>query len=368
MTGVVSMQAPPGALRRYMPAALAKLFNDQDADVGSKLVGIFALLIAANVLAWLWALIAFRDYPVLVGTAFLAYAFGLRHAVDADHIAAIDNVTRKLMQEGKRPIGVGFFFSLGHSTVVVLASAVIALTASALEGRFHGFKLVGGSIGTLVSAIFLFLVAAANFVILLSVYRTFREVRRGGAFVEEDLNHLLARRGVLGRVFRPMFRMIVRSWHMYPLGFLFGLGFDTATEIGVLGIAAAQASKGLPIWSIMVFPALFTAGMSLVDTADGALMLGAYGWAFTKPIRKLYYNLTITFVSVLVGGIVTLGLLADRLNLEGPFWSYIGTLNDHFGSLGYLIIAIFVLSWLVAIAIYRLARFDRVESRVSAGA
>jgi nickel/cobalt transporter (NiCoT) family protein len=206
----------------------------------------------------------------------------------------------------------------------------------------------------------------------LSVYRTFQEVRRGGAFVEEDLNHLLAQRGILGRLFRPMFRLISRSWHMYPLGFLFGLGFDTATEIGVLGIAAAQASKGLPIWSIMVFPALFTAGMSLVDTTDGVLMLGAYGWAFTKPIRKLYYNLTITFVSVLVavliGGIEALGLLADRLNLEGPFWFYIGTLNDNFGSLGYLIIAIFVLSWLISIAVYRLARFDRIESRVSASA
>jgi high-affinity nickel-transport protein len=355
-----------------MPAALFKLFNDRDAELGNKLIGIYGLLIAANVLAWVWALIAFRDYPVLVGTAFLAYAFGLRHAVDADHIAAIDNVTRKLMQEGKRPIGVGFFFALGHSTVVVLASAVIALTTSALQGRFDGLKLVGGTIGTLVSAIFLLLVAAANFVILLSVYRTFQVVRHGGAFVEEDLNHLLAQRGVLGRLFRPMFRLISRSWHMYPLGFLFGLGFDTATEIGVLGIAAAQASKGLPIWSIMVFPALFTAGMSLVDTTDGVLMLGAYGWAFTKPIRKLYYNLTITFVSVLVavliGGIEALGLLADRLNLEGPFWLYIGTLNDHFGSLGYLIIAIFVVSWLVSITVYRLARFDRIESRVNASA
>ena len=355
-----------------MSAALFKLFNDRDAELGNKLIGIYGLLIAANVLAWVWALIAFRDYPVLVGTAFLAYAFGLRHAVDADHIAAIDNVTRKLMQEGKRPIGVGFFFALGHSTVVVLASAVIALTTSALQGRFDGLKLVGGTIGTLVSAIFLLLVAAANFVILLSVYRTFQVVRHGGAFVEEDLNHLLAQRGVLGRLFRPMFRLISRSWHMYPLGFLFGLGFDTATEIGVLGIAAAQASKGLPIWSIMVFPALFTAGMSLVDTTDGVLMLGAYGWAFTKPIRKLYYNLTITFVSVLIavliGGIEALGLLADRLNLEGPFWLYIGTLNDHFGSLGYLIIAIFVVSWLVSITVYRLARFDRVESRVNASA
>jgi high-affinity nickel-transport protein len=355
-----------------MRTALAKLFNDQDAELGAKLVGIYGMLVGANILAWVWALIAFHDYPVLVGTAFLAYAFGLRHAVDADHIAAIDNVTRKLMQEGKRPLGVGLFFSLGHSTVVVLASAVIALTTSALQGRFDLVKLVGGTVGTLVSASFLFLVAAANFVILLSVYRTFRQVRRGGAFVEEDLNHLLAQRGLLGRLFRPMFRLVSRGWHMYPLGVLFGLGFDTATEIGVLGISAAEASKGLPIWSIMVFPALFTAGMSLVDTTDGVLMLGAYGWAFTKPIRKLYYNLTITLVSVLVavliGGIEALGLLADRMNLDGPFWLFIGTLNDHFGSLGYLIIAIFVASWLLSIAIYRLARLDHVDGRMNANA
>jgi high-affinity nickel-transport protein len=358
-------------LRRFvMRLPLAKLFNDQDAELGAKLIGIYGVLVAANILAWVWALIAFHEYPVLVGTAFLAYTFGLRHAVDADHIAAIDNVTRKLMQEGKRPVAVGLFFSLGHSTVVVLASVAIALTTSALEGRFEAFKVVGGVIGTLVSALFLFLVAGANFLILRSVYQTFQKVRRGGTFVEEDLNHLLAQRGLLARLFRPMFRLVSRSWHMYPLGFLFGLGFDTATEIGLLGIAAAEASKGLPIWSIMVFPALFTAGMSLIDTTDGVLMLGAYGWAFTKPIRKLYYNLTITFVSVLVavliGGIEALGLLADRLNLEGPFWALIGALNDNFGSLGYLIIAIFAASWLVSIAIYRLGRLDRLEHTPSA--
>jgi high-affinity nickel-transport protein len=348
-----------------MQANLVTLFNDRPAALGKKLAGIYIVLIAANVASWVWALTAFHDYPVLIGTAFLAYTFGLRHAVDADHIAAIDNVTRKLMQEGKRPIAVGFFFSLGHSTVVVLASAAIALTTTALQGRFESFRLVGGTLGTLVSALFLFLVAAANLVILLSVYRTFRTVRRGGAFIENDLDHLLAQRGILNRFFRPMFRLVARSWHMYPLGFLFGLGFDTATEIGVLGIAAAEASKGLPIWSIMVFPALFTAGMSLIDTTDGVMMLGAYGWAFRKPIRKLYYNLTITFVSVLVavliGGIEALGLVADRFALAGPFWSLIGALNDNFGSLGYLIIAIFAACWLISIAVYRLGRFDRLE-------
>jgi high-affinity nickel-transport protein len=343
----------------------AKLFNDRDAELAGKVAGIYVVLILGNVLAWVWALLAFHDYPVLIGTAFLAYTFGLRHAVDADHIAAIDNVTRKLMQEGKRPVAVGFFFSLGHSTIVVLASAAIALATATLQGRFESFRMVGGVIGTLVSALFLFLVAAANFTVLCSVYRTFRSVRRGGAYVEEDLNRLLAQRGFLGRLFRPVFRLVSRSWHMYPLGLLFGLGFDTATEIALLGIAAAEASQGLPIWSIMVFPALFTAGMSLIDTTDGVLMLGAYGWAFNKPIRKLYYNLTITFVSVvvavLIGGIEALGLIADRLSLAGPFWRFIGALNENFGSLGYLIIAIFIASWLISIAVYRLGRFDRLE-------
>jgi high-affinity nickel-transport protein len=348
-----------------MRASIARLFNDRDAELAGRVAGIYAVLVAANVLAWIWALLAFHDYPVLIGTAFLAYTFGLRHAVDADHIAAIDNVTRKLMQEGKKPVAVGLFFSLGHSTVVVLASVAIALATTALQGRFAALKIVGGLIGTSVSVVFLFLVAAANFVILCSVYRTFQRVRRGGAYIEEDVDHLLAQRGLLGRLFRPMFHFVSQSWHMYPLGILFGLGFDTATEVGLLGISAAEASKGLPIWSIMVFSALFTAGMSLIDTTDGVLMLGAYGWALTKPVRKLYYNLTITFVSVLVavliGGIEALGLVADRMNLEGPFWSFIGTLNDNFGSLGYLIIAIFVGSWLISIAIYRLGRFDRLE-------
>jgi len=347
-----------------MRITFGKLFN---AELGGKIIGLYAVLIGANVLAWIWALLAFHHYPLLVGTAFLAYAFGLRHAVDADHIAAIDNVTRKLMQEDKRAVSVGLFFSLGHSTVVVLASAAIALATGAFEGRFDALKLIGGVIGTLVSVVFLVLVAAANLVILRSVYRTFRQVRRGGAFVEEDLNRLLAQRGLLGRLFRPMFRLVARSWHMYPLGFLFGLGFDTATEIGLLGISAAQASKGLPIWSIMAFPALFTAGMSLVDTTDGVLMLGAYGWAFAKPIRKLYYNLTITLISVLValliGGIEALGLVAEQFRLQGPFWRLIDALNDNFGSLGYLIIAIFVAAWLVSMAVYRLRRLDWEPAR-----
>ena len=333
--------------------------------LGGRIFGLYAVLLVANMSAWMWALVAFRDYPVLLGTALLAYSFGVRHAVDADHIAAIDNVTRKLMQAGQRPIGVGFYFSLGHSTVVVLASLALALAAAALQARYSFLREVGGVLGTAVSALFLFAVALANLGILAAVYRTFRGVKRGAPYVEADLDRLLADRGAWGRLFRPLIRLIGASWQMYPLGFLFGLGFDTATEIGLLGISATEASKGLSIWSILVFPALFTAGMSLVDTSDGILMLGAYGWAFMKPLRKLYYNLTITFVSVLValvvGSIEALGLIAERLQLEGWFWSGVGALNGEFGSLGLLIIAIFAASWLVSLAVYRLKRYDEIE-------
>ena len=200
---------------------------------------------------------------------------------------------------------------------------------------------------------------------MITVYKTFRSVKAGGRFVEEDLDLLLANRGFLGRLFRRLFRLIDRSWHMYPLGLLFGLGFDTATEVGLLGLSAAQASQGLSIWSILVFPALFTAGMSLVDTLDSTLMLSAYDWAFIKPIRKLYYNMTITLVSVLiavlVGGVEALGLLADKLSLEGPFWSAITTLNGNFGVLGFVIIGVFLASWLVSVAIYRAKGYDEIE-------
>ncbi|WP_299714073.1 HoxN/HupN/NixA family nickel/cobalt transporter [Caballeronia sp.] len=348
-----------------MITRLVQIFNDSGAKVRSKLFGIYGLLIAINVLAWVWALVAFRHHPVLLGTALLAYGFGLRHAVDADHIAAIDNVTRKLMQEKKRPVAVGFFFSLGHSTVVVLASVGVAVATSAMQGRFDHYKEIGGVVGTLVSALFLFAIALMNLIILRSIYKAWRNIRSGGAYVDDDFDLLLADRGFLARLFRPLFRMITRSWQMYPLGFLFGLGFDTATEIGLLGIAATQTSQGLSPWAIMVFPVLFSAGMSLIDTLDGHLMLGAYGWAYLKPIRKIYYNMTITLVSVIVaiviGGIEALGLLADQLKLQGPVWDAIGTLNDNFGTLGFVIIGIFAFSWIVSVLIYRAKRFDELE-------
>ena len=334
-------------------------------NLRGRIIGITTGLVLANALVWVVAFWTFHAYPVLLGTCLLAYAFGLRHAVDADHIAAIDNVTRKLMQEGKRPVGVGFFFSLGHSTIVILASAALAATATKLKSHFDQFKSVGGLVGTLVSASFLLLIAFANLLVLIGVYRAFQRVKNGGSYEEEELDLLLADRGLLNRLLKPVFGMIRQSWHMYPLGVLFGLGFDTATEIGVLGMSATGAAQGMSIWAIMIFPALFTAGMTLIDTIDSVLMLGAYGWAFVKPIRKLYYNMTITFVSILValvvGGIEVLGVIGDKLGLESGFWAFIGTLNDNFGTIGYVIIGIFVLSWIVSFAIYRIKGYDRIE-------
>jgi nickel/cobalt transporter (NiCoT) family protein len=350
-----------------MSGGLSGIFSDSSSILPGKILGIYVLLITTNMAAWLWALATFHAYPLLLGTAFLAYTFGLRHAFDADHIAAIDNVTRKLMQEGKRPAAVGLFFSLGHSTIVTGFSIAIAVTTAALQSQFDMFKSVGGVIGTMVSALFLFAIAIANLFVLISVYRVFRTVKRGGRFIEEDLDLVLASRGFFARIFRRLFRVIERSWHMYPLGLLFGLGFDTATEVGLLGISATQAAQGMSAWTILVFPALFTAGMTLVDTTDSILMLGAYGWAFEKPIRKLYYNLTITAVSVviavIVGGLETLNLIGDQLDLTrgGGFWGMVGTLNDNFGILGYVIVGIFVASWLLSYAIYRLNRYDEIE-------
>ena len=335
----------------------------------ARVAGLYALLVGANLGAWAWAFAAFRGHPALLATASLAYTFGLRHAFDADHIAAIDNVTRKLMDEGRRPISVGLWFSLGHSTVVVGLSLLIAASTAALQDRFDALKAMGSLIGTGVSVLFLFLIAAANVVVLLGVWRTFQSVKRGGPLVDEDVDRLLAGRGLMARVFRPVFGIVRRSWHMYPLGLLFGLGFDTATEVGLLGISASTASQGLSVWSIMIFPALFTAGMTLLDTTDSVLMVGAYGWAFAKPIRKLYYNMTITVVSVavavLVGAVEALGLAADRLKLEGGFWDGVGALNDNFGVLGLVIVGLFVVSWAVSVAVYRYKRYDEAEAGVA---
>ncbi|RQR30190.1 MULTISPECIES: HoxN/HupN/NixA family nickel/cobalt transporter [unclassified Burkholderia] len=330
-----------------------------------KIFRLYVLLIAFNAVTWIWALIVFRTHPLLMGSCLLAWSLGLRHAVDADHIAAIDNVTRKLMQTGQRPITIGLMFSLGHSTVVVIASVAIAVTALAMKGHMDAIRAVGGLIGTLVSTLFLFAIAVINLFALKAIVAAFRRMRHGEPYIEAEVDRLLAGRGFLSRIFQPLFRIVTRSRHMYLLGFLFGLGFDTATEVGLLGISAAGAIQGMSIWSILVFPALFTAGMTLVDTTDNILMVGAYGWAFVKPVRKLYYNITITAISVMValfvGGVEGLGLLADRLQLSGPFWQAVGSLNDNFGLVGYSIVGLFSASWLCSFAVYRWKRFDELE-------
>jgi nickel/cobalt transporter (NiCoT) family protein len=329
-----------------------------------RLVGVLSALILANLLAWGWALTAFAAQPVLMGTAVLAYSLGLRHALDADHIAAIDNVTRKLMQEGKRPVAVGLFFALGHSAVVMLASVAIAVTAKSFTDEVAPYRKIGGIIGTSASALFLFIIATANLIVLAGVYRAFRKVRNDEDVRDEDIDALLQQRGWLARLFRPLFRFVSKSWHLFPIGFLFALGFETASEISLFGLSAG-ASNETSNWSILIFPMLFTAGMTLVDTIDGILMLGAYGWAYRKPIRKLFYNMTITSISVLValviGSIETLGLMANHFNLEGGFWSWIVDLNANFGALGYGIAALFVASWALSIIIYRGSGYHRLD-------
>lgn len=324
---------------------------------------LIALLLLANLLAWGLAWRVFGHSGALMAASLLAWGYGLRHAVDADHIAAIDNVTRKMMQQGKRPFGVGVWFSLGHSSIVVLASAAIAATATAFQQKMGWFHETGSLIGTAVSAIFLLLMALINLVILRGIWRNFQAVKRGES-VETDM---AATGGLMSAIFGRTFRLIGKSWHMYLVGFLFGLGFDTATEVGLLGISAAGASSGMSVWAIMIFPALFTSGMALVDTLDNILMVGAYGWAFNKPQRKLYYNMTITGTSVIValfiGGLEALGLVVDKFSLHGGMWDGVETLSDNLGNAGFVVIGLFALCWLASLVNYRWRNYDALVIR-----
>jgi high-affinity nickel-transport protein len=346
-------------------SSIRNVFNDSAPDLRRRIVGVYILLIALNIVAWGLAFLAFRvKYPELLGVALAAYLFGLRHSVDADHISAIDNVTRKLMQERKRPTTVGFFFSLGHSTIVILLSAAIAVAAVFIKSYIPSLQSAGGIVGTLVSAFFLYVIALINLLVLWEIFQTFRKVTRGGEYNDQTLEDFLDQRGLMARFFKPLLKMVNHSWKMYPVGVLFGLGFDTATEVGLLGIAGIEASRGLPPLFIMIFPLIFMAGMMLVDTTDGILMLGAYGWAYVKPIRKLYYNLNITLVSVLialvVGTIEIITIIAPMLGLTGGFWAYLDKLD--FGVLGGAIIGVFVLSWIISTVIYKVKKYDQIEA------
>ncbi len=298
-----------------------------------------------------------------IGTGVTAYTLGLRHAFDADHIAAIDNTTRKLMSEGKRPLSVGFWFSLGHSSVVFVLAFLFAVGVRALAGpvRDSGSTLhsVTSWIGTGVSGGFLYLIAALNLVILVGIVRVFREMRTG-RYDEAALEAQLDSRGLMNRIFGRFTKTITRPWQMYPLGVLFGLGFDTATEVALLFLAAGAAGAGLPFYAILCLPILFAAGMSLLDTIDGSFMNFAYGWAFSTPVRKVFYNLTITSLSVavalVIGTIELGGIIATQLRAQGPFWSDLERININ--TIGLIIIALFAATWLAALAIWRLARIE----------
>jgi nickel/cobalt transporter (NiCoT) family protein len=299
------------------------------------------------------------------GTGILALTLGMRHAFDADHIAAIDNTTRKLMSEGKRPLSVGFFFSLGHSSIVFVMAILLNFGIRSLDSQVKngnsGLHNVTNIVGTGVSGFFLYVIAALNVVILLSILRVFMDMRKG-LYDEEQLDQQLDKRGLMNRFFGPLARRIDTPWKMYPIGLLFGLGFDTASEVALLVLSGTAVASGLPFYAILSLPILFAAGMSLFDTIDGCFMNFAYGWAFARPIRKVYYNITITGLSVaaafLIGTIELLGLLPSELNLRGSFWSFMANFNIN--TAGFIIVGMFAVTWLVALSIWR---FGHIEQR-----
>jgi len=302
-----------------------------------------------------------------IGVGLTAYTLGMRHAFDADHIAAIDNTTRKLMSDGQRPLAVGFFFSLGHSTVVFGLAVLLATGVRALSGpveddtsSLHHYT---GLIGTSVSGMFLYLIAILNVIVLVGILRVFARLRRGDIDLEKDgaeLERQLENRGLLNRFLGRFTKSITKSWHMYPIGLLFGLGFDTATEIALLVLAGTSAAAGLPWYAILCLPVLFTAGMCLLDTVDGSFMNFAYGWAFSNPVRKIYYNITITGLSVavalLIGSIELLGLFASQLGWRGAFWDWLGGLD--LNTVGFAVVGMFVLTWVVALLVWRYGRIE----------
>jgi len=327
--------------------------------------GVIALLHVAGFGIFVVAVVPQHFKGLGIGVAVLAYTLGMRHAFDADHISAIDNTTRKLMHEGQRPLSVGFFFSLGHSTIVMAIGVGIVLAERAVYGAVANpdsrLEQFGGVFGTSVSATFLFLIAALNLVILAGIVKVWRSMRRG-EYDEEALEAQLAQRGLMSRFFGRWMRTIRKPWQIYPVGVVFGLGFDTATEVALLATTALLASQHVPWYAIMALPVLFTAGMTLFDTIDGCFMNLAYGWAFLNPVRKVYYNLTITGLSigicVFIGSIEVLGLLSQELHLSGGFWNAVGGFDIN--RAGFFIVGLFVVTWLAAMAVWR---FGRIEEK-----
>jgi high-affinity nickel-transport protein len=341
-----------------------------------RLFGMGGFILLLHVVGWgIVAVIASRHYPLGgatfgVGTGLTAYTLGARHAFDADHIAAIDNTTRRLMGRGQRPLSVGFWFSLGHSSIVFGLALLLSFGVKAVIGPVRddgsGLHHYTGLIGTGVSGTFLYVIAGVNAAVLWGILKVFRSMRRG-EFDEAALEEHLNNRGLLNRILGRVTRAVGKPWHMYPVGLLFGLGFDTATEVAFLVLASTTALAGLPWYAILSLPVLFAAGMSLLDTIDGSFMNFAYGWAFSNPVRKVYYNLTITGLSVavalIVGTVELLGLLAQQLRFTGAFWGWVSGLD--LNTVGFVIVGLFVATWAVALAVWR---FGRIEERWSAQA
>lgn len=327
-----------------------------------QLLSFASVVVALHVVGWGLIWMGARDHPFLMGLAGLAYAFGLRHAFDADHIAAIDNTTRKLMAPDRRPFGVGFYFSLGHSTVVFLMTLAVAFAARSVAAELPALRVAGSFIGTTVSGVFLYVMGIANLIVLVDVYRVFRAMRRGD-IDHQALEETLMRRGLVNRWFGGLFKLVSRPSQMYWVGLLFGLGFDTATEVALLTTTGVVAAQAVPLSSVLSLPIVFAAGMSLMDSADGVLMCGAYGWAFDNPLRKVFYNLTITGLSVVValviGTIQLVSIVTDRLlDVHTGIW---GTIQDlDFQTIGYLLVGLFLASWLASMAVWR---FGRLEER-----
>ena len=325
-----------------------------------RLSGFLSAVGVLHVAGWGLFLYYASSYPALGGLGILAYTFGLRHAFDADHIAAIDNITRKLLQQGRRPMGAGFFFSLGHSTVVFGLAAGLAVAARTVDSHIPAFQTYGGLIGAGVSGTFLWIIGILNLIVLIDIVRVFCDMRQGsldGERLEQRLNDRgLMNRFFLGRVSGA----VTKSWHMYPLGVLFGLGFDTATEVGLLAVSAGVATHQVPFLAVISLPLLFAAGMSLLDTADGAFMAHAYEWAFRNPVRKVYYNITVTSLSVAIalaiGSVELLQVVAARLRLDSGVWAWLNRLD--FETLGYAIVAMFLATWLVSAAVWKLRRIE----------
>ena len=337
---------------------IALLRDSFDSGERRRLAGFFGGVGLLHVAGWGLLLAVAAGRPTILALGGLAYTFGLRHAFDADHIAAIDNTTRKLLQDGRKPVGVGFFFSLGHSTVVFLVAAALGLAVKwVVDGQL---RTTGGIVGTIVSGGFLLLIGLFNLVILVGIVRVYRKLKAGG-YDEQSLDLDLTAGGFMSRIFGRLFRVIHHSWQMYPIGFLFGLGFDTASEVAILAISAGAAANGLPFVAVIALPLIFAAGMSLMDTADGAFMAKAYSWAFTSPIRKVFYNLTMTslsvFVALFIGAIEIMQALIQAFDLKGGMFGAIAGF-DLVGRAGYFIVAAFVLAWAAALLIYKARRID----------